>query len=310
MTTLKLNSKGQEVYELQNFLRIKTDGIFGQKTKKAVMQFQTSNKLFPDGIVGPKTYQKLFDKGFLEQNRETIDSFDIDFYRLPEYAYFKPARPKKWIFLHHTNGWHNPYKVIDDWAQRQKNIGTEYVIGGQSIENNDAQYDGKILQSKPDNHSAWHLGIGNNSMHLESLGIELCNFGYVTKGYFLKKENGIYLKKLLDSQKYYTTYGNEVNENQLVKLSEPFRNFSLWHKYSDAQIKSLKNLLEFQAYKQNIDIRAGLPNLIRKIGTKAFDKTDIKMCKETPGLWSHTNVSKVKVDVAPQENMIEMLLSL
>lgn len=310
MTTLKLNSKGQEVYELQNFLKITTDGFFGQKTKKAVMQFQANNKIFPDGIVGPKTYQKLYDKGFLKHNMETIDSFDIDFHLLPEYAYFKPARAKKWIFLHHTNGWHNPYKVIDDWAKRQKNVGTEYLIGGQSIEDNDTKYDGKILQSMPDNCSAWHLGIGNNPMHLDSLGIELCNFGYVTKGYFMKKENGIYIKKLLDPNTYYTSYGNEANTNQLVKLTDPFRNFSMWHKYSDLQINHLKKLLEFQAYKQNIDIRAGLPNLIRKIGIKAFDKTDIKMCKETPGLWSHTNVSPVKVDVAPQENLVEMLLSL
>ena len=35
------------------------DGVLGPKTKKAIKEFQTQNKLSVDGRVGPKTWQKL-----------------------------------------------------------------------------------------------------------------------------------------------------------------------------------------------------------------------------------------------------------
>ncbi len=35
------------------------DGIFGQETKKTVMQFQRDNNLVSDGIVGKNTWRKL-----------------------------------------------------------------------------------------------------------------------------------------------------------------------------------------------------------------------------------------------------------
>jgi peptidoglycan hydrolase-like protein with peptidoglycan-binding domain len=35
------------------------DGIFGPLTKRWVIEFQTQNGLAPDGIVGPKTREKL-----------------------------------------------------------------------------------------------------------------------------------------------------------------------------------------------------------------------------------------------------------
>jgi lysophospholipase L1-like esterase len=71
--TLKLNSKNNDVKELQKFLNThgylvsatgagslnKETTYFGPKTKKAVIKFQTTNDLVPDGIVGPKTREKI-----------------------------------------------------------------------------------------------------------------------------------------------------------------------------------------------------------------------------------------------------------
>ena len=57
MKTLKLKSTGPLVDLLQDFLKIKVDGYFGPKTKQVIQQFQANNKLFPDGIVGTKTYE-------------------------------------------------------------------------------------------------------------------------------------------------------------------------------------------------------------------------------------------------------------
>ena len=59
---LRLNSRGNYVYFLQNlldsnFIQVgEIDGIFGQKTQNAVKQFQQQNSLTVDGIVGVNTW--------------------------------------------------------------------------------------------------------------------------------------------------------------------------------------------------------------------------------------------------------------
>ena len=56
---LKLGSKGNEVKALQEKLNLKADGIFGPLTEEAVKDFQRSNGLEVDGIVGADTLSKL-----------------------------------------------------------------------------------------------------------------------------------------------------------------------------------------------------------------------------------------------------------
>ena len=53
---LKIGSRGNEVKELQEFLGIGADGIFGKGTAAAVKEFQKLNGLGADGIVGPATW--------------------------------------------------------------------------------------------------------------------------------------------------------------------------------------------------------------------------------------------------------------
>lgn len=65
MKSLRLGSRGPMVEFLQNILQKlnlysgKIDGIFGQNTKNAVIQFQKQNNLVPDGIVGFRTWNAL-----------------------------------------------------------------------------------------------------------------------------------------------------------------------------------------------------------------------------------------------------------
>ncbi|MFA5840766.1 MAG: peptidoglycan-binding protein [Candidatus Paceibacterota bacterium] len=59
--TLRLGSKGVQVKCLQIGLNISSDGSFGLKTKAAVIVFQKSKNLVPDGIFGPKS-RALWDK--------------------------------------------------------------------------------------------------------------------------------------------------------------------------------------------------------------------------------------------------------
>jgi len=62
--TLAIGDRGQEVKRLQEVLNgqgesLTTDGIFGLGTHAALVHFQATHGLTPDGIVGPKTKSAL-----------------------------------------------------------------------------------------------------------------------------------------------------------------------------------------------------------------------------------------------------------
>ena len=66
-TKLKYGDKGSKVVKLQNqlielgYLDGEADGIFGKKTRKAVIKLQKDCDLTQDGIVGTKTYVKIYE---------------------------------------------------------------------------------------------------------------------------------------------------------------------------------------------------------------------------------------------------------
>jgi N-acetylmuramoyl-L-alanine amidase len=77
---LRLNSKGKRVVELQKLLKLTpADGIFGSKTRSAVISFQEKNGLKADGIVGPKTWGSLIKKNNNNVKPIFNSSFEEDF---------------------------------------------------------------------------------------------------------------------------------------------------------------------------------------------------------------------------------------
>jgi putative chitinase len=58
---LKIGSTGEEVKKLQEKLGLKPDGEFGKNTEAAVKKWQKANGLTDDGIVGDKSWSKLFE---------------------------------------------------------------------------------------------------------------------------------------------------------------------------------------------------------------------------------------------------------
>ena len=91
MTTLKRGSTGTEVRELQELLNrygaeLTVDGIFGNKTHTAVVEFQKTVGIGTDGIVGPVTWEWLMsgDKVVIKMVNQCV----TDIQNLPSFKKF------------------------------------------------------------------------------------------------------------------------------------------------------------------------------------------------------------------------------
>jgi len=305
---IKVGSKGELVKDVQEIVGVPADGNFGPATEAAVKKWQAANGLTADGLVGRGTLGKMglldTDASLTEATPEkasglytkkpytTSNGLKVIEYFMPKDEYLAgPVKPE-WLFLHHTAGWHNPFNTIKAWdADKIGKIATEFVLGGPSCKGNDDQYDGVLVQAFPKGNWGYHLGKnGSQTMHKNSVGIEVCNFGYVVNG---------------------KTYaGASVVDSQIVKLAKPFRGHTDWHRYSDKQIQVLKDWILWIAERDGIDVRAGLPALIKEKGADAFEFNENAYYGKVKGLWTHTNTRKDKVDMFPQQELMDMLTSL
>ena len=291
---LKIGSRGKEVKTLQEFFSITADGIFGKGTELTVKKWQMDNGLVSDGIVGPKTWDAmgLATTDNSERSYTTDNGLVINRHFLPKGEYKEGPIKPEWLFLHHTAGWNNPYKCIDSWGRDSRGaVATEFVLGGQSVKGNDDTYDGVMVQAFPEGNYGWHLGKnGSQKMHVNSVAIEVCNFGWIKNG---------------------KTYaGTSVAESQIVTLDKEFRGHKTWHRYSDEQIEALRKWILWIGDRDGIDIRAGLPSLIKDKGADAFEWNEDAYYGKVKGLWTHTNTRKDKVDMFPQQELLDMLMSL
>jgi hypothetical protein len=287
------------VRQIQEALNIAIDGSFGPKTEAAVVAFQSNHNLVADGIVGRNTLEEM---GILDTDLKinlhykTENGLNITRHFLPDGEYIENAEPiiNDYLFFHHTAGWNNPFKTIDHWARDKRGrVATEFVLGGQNIKNGEDTYDGVVAQAFPEGCQGWHLGTtGSYYMNRHSVGIEINAFGYLT-----------------DSGKTYV--GTQALESQICTLEEPFLGKTKWHRYSDAQLISLKKLIIYIAARDKIDLDRGIIKWIEEQGPiKAFGFQQDAYEGKVKGLLTHTNVRKDKTDCFPQPELIDMLLSL
>lgn len=295
MSVYKRGSIGEQVKQIQKALGIKADGIFGKGTEDAVKKFQGENCLTADGKVGPKTMKILMEK--MDTDLSAIikpkESLDIKDYYLPKREYINGKYNNDYIVLHHTAGYDNPKAVVDCWAKDSLGrVATEFVIGGQRCTDGRSIYDGQIVRTYPEGNQGYHIGTsGSSYMNIHSVGIELCNMGWVKNG------------------KTYT--GSIVRPDQIVSLKEPFRGYINWHKYTTKQIEVLRDLLLYVANRDNIDLHTGIYKWIKTEGAmKAFDFHQDAYSGKVKGLITHANIRKSKYDVSPQPELIDMILTL
>ena len=291
---LKNGSRGNDVKILQEFLETAADGIFGNGTEVLVKKYQKNNGLSVDGMVGSATWDMmgLATTDASEQAYTTENGLIINRHFLPNGEYKTGPINAEYMFLHHTAGWHNPYNCIDQWGRDKRGaVATEFVLGGSSVKGNDDKHDGVMVQAFPEGNYGWHLGKnGSQHMHKNSVGIEVCNFGYIKDG---------------------KTYaGTKVAESEIVTLATPFKGFKTWHRYSDSQIEALRLWILFIGERDSINITEGLPKWIKQSGADAFEFNKDAYYGKVKGILTHTNVRKDKFDMFPQQELLDMLVSL
>jgi N-acetyl-anhydromuramyl-L-alanine amidase AmpD len=212
---------------------------------------------------------------------------------LNETEYLKESCDKKQIVLHHTAGNSSGVNVVNDWNKDKRGrIATCVTISGKGQKNT---FDGEIIQAFSSKHWAYHLGVKTDvfkarklpwiNLDKISIGIEICNWGA------LDFENG----------KYLTYVDSVVKSEDVVELSEPFKGKKFYHKYTNAQIDSVRNLLLYWKDIYNIDLSYDYDRL--------FTVNDAALTGKE-GLYTHNSYRKDKIDVVPQPELIAMLKSL
>ena len=248
------------------------------------------------------------------------------------------------IFVHNCR----PDYVVQAWNKDQnedgslRRIAVSFVIGGKSTRDDDSSWDGVIVRCFPESQWAWHLGAQNTNGMFDkiSIGIEICNYGPLTKS---------------RTGQFMTYVNTVVPDDQVVALDKPFRGFSYYHKYTDNQLSSLRELLLYLSGRFGINLKMGLQEWINKeslimpnnlsildqqiwlnqngfvgkdgysldedgvwgensawaiqsIGKSAFEFNPLTL-NGYPGVWSHSSIRTDKYDICGQPNMIQMLKS-
>ncbi len=211
---------------------------------------------------------------------------------LADNEYVKKQTKKDTIVIHHTAGGHHPVWTVNSWGRDNRGrIATAYTIGSRSITNGDSSVDGLIVMAFDPKYWAWHLGVKgtNGVLDAKSIGIEICNYGPI---------------KLGKDGKYYNWVNKPVPASEVYDLGFLWRGYRYFHRYTDAQIESLRHLLLFLSQEYGIDIRANQP------WSAASFETSKTALSGAPGLWTHVNYRKDKSDCHPQPELIAMLNSL
>lgn len=144
---LKKGSRGEDVRELQKALHCYPDGIFGELTLEALLQFQKDNNLEVDGLVGRKTWEALFPSGTtsLKKSKRKINLIVVHCTGTEEGQDVSVQAIRNYHVKH--NGW--------------RDIGYHYVI----------YRDGSVHEGRDINISGGHCrGYNSNSIGIVYVG--------------------------------------------------------------------------------------------------------------------------------------------
>jgi hypothetical protein len=225
----------------------------------------------------------------------SLDVTKIKQVPLRKSQYIKEEIKKTQIVLHHTAGNSSGVGTIKMWDTDDRGrIATCVTISGKGQSKD--TYDGEICQAFSSKYWAYHLGIKPDVFRANALpyksidplaiGIEICNWGPLT----LKKDG-----------KFYNYVNREVPADQVTELATPYKGHKYYHRYTDAQIESVRQLL---VYWNKI---YGIPLTYNEKDMWSVSKNALSAVS---GVYTHNSYRKDKSDIHPCPRMIVMLKSL
>jgi N-acetyl-anhydromuramyl-L-alanine amidase AmpD len=213
-----------------------------------------------------------------------LDITKIVQHRLSKDQYVDELTDKRQIYLHHTAGGPDAVAVAKYFNNKVGKVATAFIIGNR----------GTIVQCFSSKNWAYHLGLKQEvfeesgvpykSLDKISVGIEICNYGPLTK------KNGY----------YYNYVGGKVDYTEVTILDKKYKGHIYWQKYTDAQIESTRQLLVYLCDQYKIP---------KTYFATIFD-IDKRALKGESGIFTHNSVRKDKSDIYPCPRMITMLESL
>lgn len=214
-----------------------------------------------------------------------ISEINIKPYAFPDNQFIKEETKKTQIYLHHTvSGLNSAVGVANYFNSNPERVAVQIILNG----------DGTALQLYSTKYWGYHLGLTNEVfakfklpfqwLDKVSIGVEICAYG----------------RLLYHDNKYWSVYGNEVPIDQVCILDEEFRGGLYYHKYTEAQIETLRKLLLYWKDFWNIPL---------DYNEDIWDLNKRALSGE-PGFYTHCSVRSDKSDLFPHQPMIDMLKSL
>jgi len=221
-------------------------------------------------------------------NLESLNLKEIILVDFPNNQYYREESKKTQLVLHHTVSGQGVDGDISWWRKTADRIATAIIIG----------WDGKIYQCFSSKYWGHHLGISaknNTQLNMESIGIEIDAWGG------LIRYNRQWYPAKWDAKLKQNVANTNVKPIQNVQTyPEGYRGFYGFEKYSDAQIESVRKLLQYWGERYNIPLD--------------YNPTMWDVSKDAlngkAGVWSHTSFRSGKSDCHPQPELINMLKSL
>lgn len=198
-----------------------------------------------------------------------------------------PGVTTRQIVLHHTAGG-SAQSTYNWWNSNTERVATHFLI----------DRDGKAFQCIPLNRWAYHIYIGSKGNRIPDkykrdssiydrmgIGIEVCSWGQLTE------KDG----------KFFNYMNREVNAKDVCTLDTPYRGFKHYEKYTDAQLKSLENIIMQLVKIFNISLLEDYTNIFN-VHTDALERK--------AGIFSHTSFRTDKNDMYPAPELLSMLNNL
>lgn len=245
---MKQGDKGSTVKELQTSLNLfgyglKADGIFGPKTKDAVLKFQKDHKLSATGITDLAMLELLNppeeERPDLEQTKGALWYPHAQIVKCGMVG--RGNYPKNYpmgAIVHWTSGWSREGDRGNTANQFAKNSIEGGAKSGYAFFT--ISESGQVFQALPLDQWGHHAGVSTwpglgSSVSSKLVGIEVCCAGGV-------KAKG---------SKFVSWFNAEFTANEVRTVSKKDNiQAGTYHKYSDAQEKSLIELLVW-LYKNN-----------------------------------------------------------